>query len=371
MKIDLANLPTDVAALREMIRGLVETVEERDKEIAALLHRLQVLERALFGHKSERVVEGQQEIPFDPTAVPPPIAPPSNDPGASPEQANPPGKTGRANGAHGRRKIPDNVPRVDEVIDVPAEERICEHCGEEKEVIGEEVSEQLDMLPARVFVRRRIRRKRACRPCEGKIVIAPKPQDPIEGGFPGAGLLSEIIVGKFDDHIPLYRLEEIFARHGVEIPRSDQCDWLRDAAQLLSPIARAMHVDVLLSYIIRLDETTVPVQDPLGGPTHTGRLWTYRGDGDHPHDVFDYTPNRSSDGPRAFLHGFQGRYIPACGRQAGGRVQGSRLPPCLRQAGSSRGRSAKARRSSRWGAMRTRGARRTTRARRIRSTRTW
>ncbi len=311
MTIDLANLPTDDAALREMIRGLVETVGERDKEIAVLLHRLQILERAVFGHKSERVVEGQQEIPFDPTAVPPLIAPPPSDPGATPDQTTPPANTGRANGAHGRRRIPDSVPRVPEVIDVSEEEKICGHCGAEKAVIGEEVSEQIDLLPARVFVRRRIRLKRACRPCEGEIVIAPKPQDPIEGGLPGAGLLSEIIVGKFDDHIPLYRLEEIFARHGVEIPRSDQCDWLRDAAQLLSPITRAMHVDVLLSYIIRLDETTVPVQDPLGGPTRTGRLWTYLGDADHPHDVFDYTTNRSSDGPRAFLQGLRARYIQA------------------------------------------------------------
>lgn len=310
MNIDLANLPTDVAALHEMIRGLVESAEEREKANAALLHRLAVIERFMFGHKSERVVEGQQEIPFDPTAVPPQPASPPSDPEDSASQETSSNATKRK-GAHGRRKIPDDLPRVDEVIPVPPEEMVCNLCGEEKTEIGEEVSEQLDLLPGHIFVRRRRRKKCACPRCEGNISIAPKPQDSIEGGLPAEGLLSEIIVGKFDDHIPLYRLEEIFARHGVEIPRSDQCDWLRECAKLLSPITRAMHADVLLSYIIRLDETTVPVQDPLGGPTRTGRLWAYLGDEQHPHVVFDYTPNRSSDGPRAFLAGFQGRYAQA------------------------------------------------------------
>lgn len=308
--IDPANLPTDLAAAHEMIRALLATVQEREQALAALHHRLHVIERAMFGHRSERVVEGQQEIPFDPGAAPPPVAPPPTPPEASAAQAASSENGARRKGAHGRRKMPENLPQVHDVIDVSEAEKVCKLCGKTKTCIGEEVSWQFDVLPGRIFVLVQHRQKYACPPCEGDIVVAAKPLEAIERGLPAEGLLAELVVSKFDDHIPLYRLEEIFARHGVEIPRSDQCDWLRASAELLFPISAAMRRDLLLSDIVRFDETTVPVQDPPG-PTRTGRLWSFLGDAAHPHVVFQYTRDRSSDGLRAFLDGYRGSYAQA------------------------------------------------------------
>jgi transposase len=310
MSVDPANLPTDLAAAHEMILALVETLAEREKSFAALHHRLHVLERAMFGHRSERVVEGQQQIPFEPSAVPPPMAPPPSPP-ESAAQATSSDAAPRRKGAHGRRKMPENLPQVHETIDVAEGEKLCKHCGKPKVLIGEDVRWRLDALPARIYVLIQHLLKYGCGPCEGDIVVATKPPEAIEGGLPAEGLLAEIVVSKFDDHIPLYRIEEILARHGIEIPRSDQCDWLRASAELLFPITAAMRRELLLSDIVRFDETTVPVQDPLGGPTRTGRLWAFLGDAEHPLVVFNYTRDRSSEGLRAFLEGYNGRYAQA------------------------------------------------------------
>ena len=320
MVIDPANLPTDLAAAHEMIGALLATVLEREKDLAALHHRLHVLERMVFGHRSERVVEGQQEIPFVLGAVPPPGPGVPSEPGSPPPPTPPEASTAQAassedgtrrKGAHGRRKMPENLPKVHDTLDVSEAEKVCKHCGETKARIGEDVSWKLDVLPGRVFVLVQHRLKYACRPCEGDIVVAAKPPEAIEGGLPAEGLLAEIVVSKFDDHIPLYRLEEMLARHGIEIPRSEQCDWLRASAELLYPISAAMRREILLSDIVRFDETTVPVQEPLGGPTRTGRLWSFLGDAAHPHVVFQYTRDRSSEGLRAFLEGYRGAYAQA------------------------------------------------------------
>jgi transposase len=176
--------------------------------------------------------------------------------------------------------------------------------------MGEEVSEKLDYEPARVFVRQEIRRKYVCRASEvsaaeggPQIVIADKPLSPIEKGMAAPGLLAQIIVSKYADHQPLNRLERILGRHDIEISRSTMCDWMRQSADALRPLYELMTKEVLASRVIHTDDTPVDVQnrEVPGGTTKTGRFWVYVGDEDHPQIVFDYTPNRSRDGPMAFL----------------------------------------------------------------------
>jgi hypothetical protein len=120
-----------------------------------------------------------------------------------------------------------------------------------------------------------------------------------------------VAISKYADHLPLYRQEGIFRRHGVELSRSTLCDWMAVAAELLSPLVAAMTRRVLTSKVIRVDDTPVTVQIPGGRGTKTGRLWVYLGDNDHPFAIYDYTPDRRADGPERFLKAYRTGYLQA------------------------------------------------------------
>ena len=132
---------------------------------------------------------------------------------------------------HGRSPLPDHLPRIDIEHDLCDAEKPCPACGELRERIGQEVSEQLEYLPASFKVLRHIRHKYACRRCEHdgynpQITAAAKPAQPIDKGLPGPGLLAYVVVSKLGDHLPLYRLEHIFARQNIHVSRSTMCAWL-------------------------------------------------------------------------------------------------------------------------------------------------
>ena len=134
-------------------------------------------------------------------------------------------------------------------------------------------------------------------------MLADKPPQPIDKGLPGPGLLAQTITSKFSDHLPLYRLEDIFARHGVELSRATLCGWMASCAELIAPLYDLMVKRVLLSGVIHTDDTKVPVWDPTLPQTRTGRFWVYVGDMRNPYVVYDYTPRRTRDGPETFLLG--------------------------------------------------------------------
>ena len=162
------------------------------------------------------------------------------------------------------------------------------------------------MQSACLFVVERVRVKLACRYCQGHVSVGGKPPQPIEKGPPGPGLPAQVITGKFSDHLPLYRQEGILARHGVEISRKTMCGRMAQSAWLLEPIWRAMKAEVLKSRVIRTDDTTVPVLDRRLDRARTARLWVYLGDGDHRYCVYDYTADRSRDGPERYLGDYRG-----------------------------------------------------------------
>jgi len=170
---------------------------------------------------------------------------------------------------------------------------------------GEEVSERLEFVPASFQVIEVVCQKYAC-PKGCTAVTAEKPAAPIEKGLPGPGLLAQVAVSKYGDHLPLHRQAEIYQRQGVEVSRQTMCDWMRQAAELASPLVDLMKQRVLSSKAVRTDDTPVPVLDPELPRTRTGRIWTYVGDPEHPYTVYDYTPTRSRDGPEAFLGKFRG-----------------------------------------------------------------
>ncbi len=159
-------------------------------------------------------------------------------------------------------------------------------------------------MPSSLHVIQHARFRYACRACQEHVAIADKPPQPIDKGLPGPGLLAQTITSKYSDHLPLYRLEDIFARHGVELSRATLCGWMASCAELLTPLYDLMVKRALLSTVIHTDDTTVPVFDPTLPKTRTGRFWVYIGDVRNPYVVYDYTPRRTRDGPERFLRGF-------------------------------------------------------------------
>jgi transposase len=170
--------------------------------------------------------------------------------------------------------------------------------------LGEEVTEELDWKPAKFIKRLYIRPKYAN---AERIVIAPLPARLIEKGLPGAGLLTQVIVGKYEDHLPLYRQERIYReRHGVNLSRQTLCGWVEVAADWLSPIYREMKAGVVAGDYLQADETPIRYLDPdVKGKSQSGWLWTYsQPQGDV---VFEWQVSRSREGPRAFLKSFHGK----------------------------------------------------------------
>ena len=175
-----------------------------------------------------------------------------------------------------------------------------------------EISKQLEYEPAKMKV---IVHKRAVYACgdkhdEAGPVTAPKPPQPIEKGLAGPGLLAQVVVSKFGDHLPGYRLEDIFSRHGVEVRRSTIYDWLSGVADLATPLYELMKSRVLDSKVIHTDDTQVKLIDTSIRSTRLARFWAYLGDRGHPYTVYDFTETRERAGPEAFLSGFEG-YLQA------------------------------------------------------------
>jgi transposase len=297
-------LPKTIAACHAMIRQLLDAAQKDTRRIERLEHQLEQLLRRLYGRSAERLDPSQMVLfadllaqlqPETPTAPEAPTAPP-----ALP-----------ASRGHGRRRIPEDLPRRRVVHDLPEEEKPCPCCGKTRELIGEETSEQLDYEPAKLAVIEHVRLKYVCRACEQaaaeagpQIATAEKPLAPIEKGLAAPGLLAYVIVSKYSDHLPLYRLERILARHKIDIARSTMCDWMRASAEALKPLYDLMVREVLASKVIHTDDAPVDVLDRNLPETRIGRFWVYVGDRDHPYDTFTYTANRSRDGPMAFLKGW-------------------------------------------------------------------
>jgi transposase len=299
-------LPDDPLTLQAMVRELLEALATQRRETEALRTRLDQLLRRLYGPKSEKVSNTPslfEDEPSDDTtgdnalslATPPEL----------PDEV-PVAKKRR----HGRRRLPRDLPRQRIEHDLTDEEKLCPCCRAMRVRIGEEISERLDYKPASVFVVEHIRPKYACHSCQAHVVVAPVPSEPLPKSMAASGLLAQIITAKFADHLPLNRLEGIFARHGVALSRSTMCDWLAGCAEVLRPIYDEMCLRVRQSKVIHTDDTPVPVLDRELDRTRTGRIWVYLGDANNAYVVYDATASRSRDGPHTFLKKYKG-YVQA------------------------------------------------------------
>jgi transposase len=309
MSTDVAfsPLPEDSATLKELVLQQSAMIAAQQRELEQLKHYLERLVRDRFGPRSEKVDPRQLELFQANEAVAAAEDSRTGDVSAEPEPvvAVAPKRRGG-----GRRELPASLPRERIEHDLSPAEQLCPCCGRPRERIGSETSEQLEYVPASLKVLEHVRFKDACRGCEEHVAIAPPPPKPIEKGLPGPGLLAQVAVSKASEHMPCYRQEDVLARHGVEIPRQTLCRWLRETADLLSPLTSFMAILVRRSRVIHTDDTTVPVLDRTLPHTRTGRFWIYAGDADHPYFVYDYTPSRKRDGPATFLADYTG-YLQA------------------------------------------------------------
>jgi len=309
---DVVAEPRDLAAARLLIttlqgerRILEEQLERSRRENELLRHKLDVLCRRLFGKKSEKVDPNQLRLALElleseTGSVAEPV---EADSGESPRRHR--GEARRR--PTGRQVLPAELPRRVVTEDVPEAERSCSSCGEEKRVIGEEVSEKLEYEPASFHVIQRRRLKRAC-PKGHELSVAPSPVQAVEKSLAAEGLLAHVVVSKFADHLPLYRQEGILGRQGVRLPRSTLCGWVASVAETLTPIVEHMKSEVVSTDYLQTDDTPVVVLKKLAG-SFKGRLWAYL-DPLGRQVVYDATPTHERAGPEAFLAGFRG-YLQA------------------------------------------------------------
>jgi len=294
MKIDRKKLPVDVDQCQAMILELVQELDRKDRRLLGMQHMLEKLLRWRYGAKRERIDEKQLYL-FAAEVL------------AAAEKEARTEETGERppRPGHGRKPLPRQLERRRVEHDLGPEERICPECRGALRPIGEEVSERLEFVPAQLYVIEDVRRKYAC-PKGCGIVTASKPMQPIEKGLPGPGLLAHVTVSKYADHQPLHRQTEMFQRQGITLSRRTMADWMRRCAELVIPLYERMKEMVLASKVVQTDDTPVGVLDPTLPRTRTSRIWTYVGDRDHPYTVYDYTPDRSRNGPESFIGEYRG-----------------------------------------------------------------
>jgi transposase len=293
----LKNLPDDPTELRHVSELLAAEVKALTLKVEQLQHQLHGANRHRFGSTSEGMDQLQlfaenEEIAKAATEVveTAPVEPVERK--AKPK----------------RKPLPDHLDRIEQVLPVGED---CPECGGDLSKLGEDVTEELEYIPGRFVVNKIIRPRMACRRCEA-ISQAPLPSRPIERGRPGPGLLAHVLVGKYADHLPLYRQSQIYAREGVDLDRSTMADWVGKSTALLEPLAEAIAKRVKNGTALFADDTPLKMLAPGNKKTKTARIWAYVRDerpwaGQSPPCVwYQFTVDRKGEHPVKHLSGYQG-----------------------------------------------------------------
>lgn len=207
-----------------------------------------------------------------------------------------------------RQRLPEELPREEVIYELPAEQRQCPHDGSELIEIGEESSEQLEIIPAQVKVIRHRRKKYACPCCQQHVVTADKPKAPIPKSIAAPGLLAYILTQKYQDALPLYRQSQIFERLGVHLQRSTLSEWVVKCGQLVQPLINLIQERIHQQPVIHMDETPLQVLNEAGKPAQSqSYMWVQRaGPPDKGWIYYHYSDTRSGDVPKQLLDEFQG-----------------------------------------------------------------
>ena len=274
------------------------TIEQHEATIERLQEQVRLLLARRFGASSEKLPDAQLGL--------------FNEAEASAAE-EPEADAGTEVAAHRRARpvrapLPESLERVDIEHELAQSERTCPHHGVELERFGEVVSEQLDIVPAKVRVLRHIRGKYRCPCCEGHLRTAALAAQPLPKSFASPGLLAFIVTAKYVDGLPLYRQQQQFGRLGVELSRTTLARWVVGMGELVVPLMNLLHEELLGRAYVLMDETTVQVlKEPGKAPETKSQLWAMMSPGPEPPIVvFAYDPTRAGDVPRRLLAGFSG-----------------------------------------------------------------
>jgi transposase len=292
----------ELAHVQHVLGETATACDELHQELARLKEELELFKRLCFGRRSERFIDdpNQGRLFAEPEAVD--AAPPAADDPAHVEEII----YRRRRQGHGWSPLPEHLPRQEVLVDLPPDQQQCPDCGQALVRIGEDRSERVDIIPARVIVKVIVRPKYAC-PHQHGIVQQELPPSPVPGGRFDFGFTAHVLTTKLADHVPLYRQQNQLARSGLTLGRSTLCEILTHSAVLLEPLASLMKRQVLLGDLLGADDTPVRTLDrshPDG--VRLARLWLFRGPEAAPYNLFHFHESRSRDGPADFLQTFRG-----------------------------------------------------------------
>jgi len=294
--------------LRATNQQLSATNAQLTDTVTDLQSQLAWMKRQLFGSKSERVTDSGGPGLFDDQPEPAEATEPSANDQSEPTTQTETVTYQRKAPRRGKRQpIPDDVPRVDRIHDLPEQDKAGLKC------IGRQVTEELEAEPGKLYAVRHIQYTYAREeedlspePAQPNVLTAAKPEEGLARCLAGPTLLALIVVSKFADHLPLHRLEGMLARHGMKIARSSMCRWVQDLAAMVEPLLALMKSLVLESRFIRGDETPVRQQEQGRGKAKTCYFYSYLGDADHPYTLYDYRGHRARAGPNAWFSDEEG-----------------------------------------------------------------
>jgi transposase len=303
--VDQKQLPNDAVTLRGMVLDLIAQLDAEKARRLKTENLLRQLLAARSGRRSEQITEEQLALfEAELKAQGVNVEDLSKDGGSGPDDKDPPASADSSGAKpRGRNSLPAHLKRQRIVHDLAEAEKHCAACAQDLREFGEETSERYEYIPAQLIVIEDVCKKYACQ-CTVK--TAGKPSQPIEKSTAGASLLSQVIVAKHADHLPLHRQAKIFRRFGVELSVQTMCGWMGQCADLLDPLYFSLKDFVLSSKVVGTDDTPVKVLDRNLPHTRKGRIWPYVGDRDHPAVIYDYTPTRERAGPEEFLKDFKG-----------------------------------------------------------------
>src|SRR5574343_43796 len=300
----------DAQQLRTLAEGLMAKLVDKDQEIHfkqtkidLLTHEIARYKRLQFAAKSEHLQADQRSL-LDETLDADLAALEAELQALSPTPAE---QTDATKAKPRRASLPAHLPRVE--ISHEPENTQC-GCGCQMKRIGEDVSEKLDYTPGTFTVERHVRGKWACVGCQ-KLIQAPVPAQIIDKGIPTSNLLADVLVAKYGDHLPLYRLEDIYARAGAPLARSTLAQWVGQCGVQLRPLVDALKAEMMAHAVLHADETPLEMLKPGTGKTHKAYLWAYSPGVVEPMKavVYDFADSRSGGHSRAFLGDWRGSLI--------------------------------------------------------------
>ena len=306
MDSDTETLPQSTGELVALVGELQSKLEQQSLFIDQLLEQIRLARHQHFGARSERFSLSQMSLAFNEAEAA--MAESDSEAVASADDGDTVQVPAHRRRKGGRRRLPKNFPRIDVIYTLDEADCHCEKCHAALTPVCEQVSEQLDIVPAQVQVIRHVRKTYACEACDGSLKRAAMPAQPIPKSLASPGTLAHIAVAKYVDGLPLYRQEKKLLRIGVELPRSTLASWMVKAGMLVQPLINLLRDRVLAYDIVAMDETRLQVlKEPGKSAQSQSYLWVQRGGPpDHPILLYDYDPSRSQQVPIRLLHGFKG-----------------------------------------------------------------